>query len=143
MKRRLVLVALCLLAGSSSAALGASPRAQARSYLNHCKTALAPIRFGPVTRKTEPAQKKLVTAAVSACGASARLKALAAANSSDKALTQAADAEFGIADGLANYGKYLADIAAGKTGHTKILNFSVEELREAKILLAEALVELK
>jgi hypothetical protein len=140
MKRALLIVALAF-AGDATAA--SNPHAQARAYLLKCRTALAAVHFGPVTRKTEPAVRKPFTAAVAACNAGKKLEALAFANGAEQALTQAANAELGVADGLQNYGKYLTDVAAGKKGHTKILNYAVEEIRQARILIGVALSELK
>jgi hypothetical protein len=124
------------------AGAAAGPHAQARASLLHCRTVLATLHAGPATRKTVPALKRAVAAARAACNQGARLSRLGEVNS-DRALMQAGDAELGVLDGLSNYGKYLADVAAGKTGHTKILNYALEELRQAKLLIAEALTELK
>jgi hypothetical protein len=137
-------VALVLVVASSAVAgISAGPNGQARAYLIKCRTALKAANLGPVTKQTVFGEKRRVATARSACSASAKLKALADAYPADLGVRQAADAEAGIADGLVNYAKYLADIAAGKTGHTKILNYSLEEIRQAKLLLAEALAELK
>ena len=134
---------LALALGAAVATAATSPRAQARASLLHCRTVLAAVHAGPVTRKAEPGVKRAVAAARAACADGAKLARLALLNNSDQAIGEASSAELGIVDGLTNYGKYLADVAAGKTGHKKILTFALEELRQANLLLAEALTELK
>jgi len=131
------------LAAASAAAAATSPHAQARASLLHCRTVLARVHLGTVARKMEPAVKRAVAAARPACGQGAKLARLALLNDSDQAIKQASDAELGVVEGLCNFGKYLADVAAGKTGHKKILNFALEEIRQAKLLLASALTDLK
>jgi hypothetical protein len=141
-KRGLVLVTLLFVAAACGRA-AVTPAAQARAELTKCRVGLAAAHLGPVTAKTVSAEKRRLAVARSACGAKAKLQGFARADMANHGLSDAADAEIGIADGLVNYGKYLTDIAAGKTGHTKILSYSLEEIRQAKILLIQALAELK
>jgi len=136
----LAALAAAVLAGTAAAA---TPRAEARADLVRCRDALAPINFTVATKAQVPRRKRFVQAAIKACADKARLQSLSNANSADTALSEAASAEVGLADGLANYAKYLGDVAAGQTGHAKIRKYATEEIRQARLLLGEALVELK
>jgi hypothetical protein len=134
------LVALLAFAGAAQAA--STPHAQARTALLDCQRAIGAFHFVARTKEAEPRVRKLVLAAQSAC-APKKLKALAAAHGSDDALLQAMNAVVGISDALVNYRKYLDDVAAGKTGHTRILRYAAEEIRQGRLLLTYALSALK
>ena len=141
MKLAAGILALLLLAATVAAA-ATSPHTQARASLIHCRTVLARVHLGRLTRKAEPAVKRAAAAALAACADGPKLARLGQIDS-DTALTQASSAELGVVQGLGDFGKYLADVAAGKTGHTKILNYSLAEISQARLLIAEALTELK
>ncbi len=120
----------------------AHPHATALAALTRCRAAVARLPFATVAKADVDAAKQRVAAASSACGAAATLTSLVRFDATDTALQQAADAEAALADSLANYGHYLDHVADGTSGG-KILGFSVEELRQAKLLLADALTELR
>ena len=47
-----------------------------------------------------------------------------------------------MVDGLANFGKYLADVTSGKGSPAKILAYSTGEIGQGGVLLAQARLEL-
>jgi len=118
------------------------PRVTARAYLTKCRAALGKTQFAVVTKSNIDGARKQVAVVRSGCGDAASLKLLAQVNPNDAGLAQAAAAETAIADAVLNFGHYLDHVANGTNG-TKIFKFSVEEARQAKILLADAFVELK
>ena len=121
----------------------AHPHATALAALTRCRAAVARLQFATVAKADVDAAKQRVAAASSACGAAAALTRLVAGSiRPTRRLQQAADAEAALADSVANYGHYLDHVADGTSGQ-KILGFSVEELRQAKLLLADALTELR
>jgi hypothetical protein len=118
------------------------PRVTARAYLTKCRAALGKVRFTVVTKSGVDGAMTQVATVRTACGDAASLRLLAQVNPNDAGLAQAAAAETAILDAAVNFGHYLDHIANGTSG-TKIFKFSVEEARQAKILLADAFVELK
>jgi hypothetical protein len=140
MKRGIVLAALVFLAVSCGGS--GDPHAQARAEISNCQAALVATPIGPVTAQHVAGVKRLVAKAAAGCGATAKLRSLARKHPTDNGLGEAYSAEVAADSGLVNFGKYLADVAAGKTGHQRILNYSTEVIRQAKLLLTEALVEL-
>jgi hypothetical protein len=120
----------------------AHPHATALAALKRCDAAVARLRFDTVAKDDVDATRKAIDTASAACGEAETLKTLVRFDPSDTSVAQAADAETAIADSLANYGHYLDHVADGTNGD-KIHKFAVEELRQAKLLLAEALRELR
>jgi hypothetical protein len=119
----------------------AHPHATAVAALRRCRAAIAGLQFGTVAKADVDAAKQRVETASEACGDAATLNTLVRFDPTDTALAQAADAEAALADSLVNYGHYLDHVADGTSGQ-KIHGFAVEELRQAKLLLADALSEL-
>jgi hypothetical protein len=120
----------------------AHPHATALAALKRCRAAIAGLRLGAVAKDDLDATRKAVDSASAACGEAETLKTLVRFEPNDTALGQAADAETAIADSLVNYGHYLDHVSEGTNGE-KIYEFAVEELRQARLLLAEALNELQ
>jgi len=118
------------------------PRVTARGYLTRCQAGLRQLRLVVVTKSDLDGARQQLAGVKAACGGGATLRVLAEVNPNDAALGQAAAAETAIADAATNFGHYLDHVANGTNG-TKIFKFSVEEARQAKILLADAFSELQ
>jgi hypothetical protein len=153
MQRGLLLAALVLLAsscgggskmtaGTTTGAVSADPHGEARGYLLQCRKAVNAAPIGAVARADLATARSLVAKAKAACGETKRMQAFAQAHMGDSGLTEASAAESALAAGLANFEKYLGHVAAGTNGK-RIFSFSVEQIRQGKLLLEEALVELK
>ena len=125
-----------------SEAAKAHPHATALAALRRWNAAVAGLQFGTVAKGDVDAAKERIATATAACGDVATLATLVHFDPSDAALGQAADAETAISDSLVNYGHYLDHVADGTNGK-RIYGFAVEELRQAKLLLADALNELQ
>jgi len=135
----ILIIALVL---AAPAAAG-DPHASARADLLRCRAALKLLDVARLSKQAAAAQLKPLGAAKKACAVSAALKQASYVNSGDQGLSQAYDAQVGMTDGLLNFGKYVGDIAAGEAGHAKILNYAVAEITQSKILLDDALTQLK
>jgi hypothetical protein len=120
----------------------AHPHATALAALQRCRAAVAGLRFGTVAKDDLDATRKVIDSATAACGEAETLQTLVRFEPNDAELGQAADAETAIADSLVNYGHYLDHVGDGTNGD-KIYKFAVEEFRQARLLLAEALTELR
>jgi ABC-type glycerol-3-phosphate transport system substrate-binding protein len=125
-----------------SEAAKAHPHATALAALRRCDAAVAGLQLRTVAKGEVDATKQRIATVTAACGDVATLATLARFDPTDAALGQAADAETAVSDGLVNYGHYLDHVAGGTNGK-KIYGFAVEELRQAKLLLADALNELR
>ena len=134
----ILIIALVLAAPAA-----ADPHASARADLLRCRAALKLLDVARLSKQAAAAQLKPLGAAKKACAVSAALKQASYVNSGDQGLSQAYDAQVGMTDGLLNFGKYVGDIAAGEAGHAKILNYAVAEITQSKILLDDALTQLK
>ena len=149
MRRGIVLTTLVLFAGSACVSAGAAsratgPHAEAAAYVKRCQTALPKVGVGPVWKVHVARVRARVAVAVTACDSKGRMTALAKAAPSDRGLSDAAAGEAGVLDGLANYRKYLTDVATGKPGqHTKILGFATGEVEQGQLLLGQALLVLQ
>ena len=155
MRGGIALTTLVLLAGaacvssvagliSSGAAVRATaPHAEAAAYVKRCQAALDKVKPGPVWKVHVARVRGRVTVAVTACNSKGRMSALAKASPSDHGLADARDGEVGALDGLANFRKYLAHVAAGESGHKRILTFSTGEIEQAGLLLDQALLALE
>jgi hypothetical protein len=120
----------------------AEAHAAARKALQACQAAIEPITFTTVTKTELATVKTQVTKAKTACNQGPKLRQIAQAMALDDALAQSSAAETALAEGVGNFEKYLVHVENGTNGKT-IFAYSMEQVRQAKLLLAEALAELK
>jgi hypothetical protein len=139
----LVLVVGASCAAGAPAAQVATPHAEAAALVKGCQAALGEVGVGPVWKVHVARVKVRVATAVAACDSKGNLGALAKAAPNDRGLADASSGEAGVLEGLANFRKYLTDVATGKSGHTPILTYAKGEVEQADILLGQALLELK
>ena len=138
-----------VLAGGASVAVGGAaarvttPHAEAAASVKGCQVAVGKVGVGPVWKVHVARVKVRIATAVAACYSKGRLGALAKAAPSDRGLADASAGEAGVLEGLANFRKYLTDVATGKSGHTKILTYAKGEVEQSDILLGQALLERK